>query len=44
MIIIYASSSTALARDIALAIGIINDCNANVEQATAEIVTYNRKL
>ncbi len=42
-IINYASSSVALARDIALTGGMVYDRNTFMVQATAEIITYNRK-
>jgi hypothetical protein len=43
-IIIYSSSSKALARDIALASGVIYDRNTFIVQTTAEIITYDCKL
>jgi len=38
---IYASSSVAIARDIAFARGTIYDCKTFMEQATTDIVTFD---
>jgi hypothetical protein len=43
-IINYASCSGPLGRDIALTGGMIYDRNTFMVQATAEIISYNRKL
>ncbi len=44
MIVICTSSSVAFAGDIALAIGVIYDCNKFIVQATTEMVDYDRNI
>ncbi len=44
MFVIYTSSSVALARDISLARGVIYDCKTFIEQATTEMVDYDRNI
>ncbi len=43
-VVIYSSSSKALARDIAMASVVIYDRNTFIVQAMAEIMTYDCKL
>jgi hypothetical protein len=42
--VIYNSSSLALARDLAIATGVIYNCNTFMVHATAEINSYHCKL
>jgi hypothetical protein len=44
MFVIYTSSSIAFAGDMALARGVIYDCKTFIEQATTEMVDYDRNI